>query len=96
MNTIPIIIDKTMDKVKLMEVIYCTKKRAGRGIEHDPIREVTEIYSTDGILIADRDVYIKFSAFDMIDFGRYVLEDINSKENVPDILEKWCKTPKKY
>ena len=90
MNTIPIIINKTMDEVKLMQVIYCTKKRSGNGIENDPIRRVTEIFDTDGNLLADKDPFKVYSRIDMIEFAKFIVKD-HSKgiTSIPELLDRW-------
>lgn len=43
-----------MDLVIIQEVIICTKKRRGDGI-NDPIRVITEVFTKDGKLIAEHD-----------------------------------------
>lgn len=50
--------DFEKDIVRLTEVIICTKKRRGEGIPEDPIRVITEVFSTDGELIAEYDPII--------------------------------------
>lgn len=44
----------SMDLVIIQEVIICTKKRRGDGI-NDPIRVITEVFTKDGKLIAEHD-----------------------------------------
>lgn len=41
--------------VCVMEVIVCNMTRRGKGVEGDPIRIITEIYTKDGRLIAEHD-----------------------------------------
>lgn len=43
-----------MDSVCVMEVIVCTKTRRGNGID-DPIRIITEVFTKEGVLIAEYD-----------------------------------------
>ena len=35
--------------------IVCTKKRRGKGTPEDPVRVITEIFTTDGELVAEHD-----------------------------------------
>ena len=71
-----------MDEVKLMQVIYCTKKRAGKGAtEFDPIRVVTEIFTTDGKLIAENDPEIIYTKKDLRDFYFYVKKQARDKKD---------------
>lgn len=44
-----------MDKTFIEEVIISTTERRGNGIEGDPIRIITKVYSKDGELIAQYD-----------------------------------------
>ncbi len=44
-----------MDTVICKEVIISTLKRRGTGIEHSPIRIITEVYEKDGTKIAEHD-----------------------------------------
>lgn len=44
-----------MDSVFTLKVIICTKTRRGQGVDGDPIRVITEVYTTDGDLIAEYD-----------------------------------------
>lgn len=44
-----------MDKTFLEEVIISTTERRGKGVDGDPIRIVTKVYSKTGLLIAEHD-----------------------------------------
>lgn len=46
-----------MDIVKVEQVIICTNKRQGKGINSDPIRIITQVFSFDGELIAEHDPF---------------------------------------
>lgn len=43
------------DTVICEEVIICRKKRVGKGVEGDPIRIVTEVFTKKGEMIAEFD-----------------------------------------
>lgn len=45
----------TMDKVFTQEVIITTMLRRGKGVEGDPVRIVTEVFTKDGKKIAEYD-----------------------------------------
>ncbi len=77
-----------MDEVKIMQVIYCTKKRRGKGVEFDPIRIVTEIFDVKGNLIAENDDCMVFSKADLYKFAKQLghtdketVDAINKFEN---------------
>lgn len=46
-----------MDGLCVTQVIISNTKRRGKGIEGDPIRVVTEVFTLDGKLIAEYDPY---------------------------------------
>jgi len=52
-----------MKEVICKEVVITTLKRRGTGIEHSPIRAITEVYDKDGTLIAEHDPSIAFLWF---------------------------------
>ena len=59
-----------MDEVKVMQVIYCTKKRRGSGRdETSPVRAVTEIFTPEGELIAEKDPCGGYTREDLINFA---------------------------
>ena len=43
-----------MNRTKIIEVIY-TQERRGSGVESDPVRLVTQLWSKEGNLIAEHD-----------------------------------------
>ena len=43
-----------MNRTKIIEVIY-TQERRGMGVESDPVRLVTQLWSKEGNLIAEHD-----------------------------------------
>jgi len=55
------------DEVKVIQVIYCSKKRKGQGIVFDPIRIIEEIFDLDGNLIFDYDPEKRFTEKDLFD-----------------------------
>jgi hypothetical protein len=81
-----------MDEVKVMQVIYCTKERRGRGTSDlSPVRIITEIYSVDGQFIAEADPCGGYTIEDMTDFA------IKFKEGkwpgpVGDAFNEWKKS----
>jgi hypothetical protein len=49
-----------VDVVFIEEVIICTKTRRGEGnSKQDPIRVITEIFTKDGLKIAEYDPYFE-------------------------------------
>ena len=62
-----------MDTVECKELIVSTLKRRGNGIEHDPIRIITEVYEKDGTKIAENDPCPEtFNQMDLLQFARWV------------------------
>lgn len=62
-----------MDTVICKEVVITTLKRRGSGIEHSPIRVITEVYEKDGTLIAEHDpIPETFAQIDLLHFARWV------------------------
>jgi len=48
-----------MKEVYCQEVIISTQLRRGKGVEGDPVRQVTQVFTKDGTLIAEHDPYNK-------------------------------------
>jgi hypothetical protein len=62
-----------MDTVICKEVVITTLKRRGSGIEHSPIRVITEVYEKDGTKIAEYDPSPEtFAQMDLLHFARWV------------------------
>ena len=62
-----------MDTVICKEVVITTLKRRGTGIEHNPIRVITEVYEKDGTKIAEYDPSPEtFVQMDLLHFARWV------------------------
>lgn len=86
-----------MDTVECKELIVSTLKRRGTGIEHSPIRVITEVYDKDGTKIAEHDPSPEtFVQMDLIHFAIWVKE----KEFDADKLDsravvKWLDSIKK-
>jgi len=78
-----------MDEIKVISVIYCTKKRAGDGVELDPIRCVTEIFSFDGELIADHDPAMVFTKKDMANFALFVAKSEWTTTDILELFKQW-------
>lgn len=65
-----------MDKVFCKEVIISTIRRRGQGVEHSPIRIITEVYEKDGTLIAEHDPAPEtFVQMDLLHFARWVKQN---------------------
>lgn len=47
-----------MDEAKAIQVIETTLTRRGAGFRDDPVRVVTQYWSLDGILLAEKDPFI--------------------------------------
>ena len=64
-----------MDTVICKEVVITTLKRRGTGIEHSPIRVITEVYDKYGTKIAEHDPMPEtFVQMDLLHFARWVKE----------------------
>lgn len=54
------------------EVIITSKSRRGKGVEHDPVRSITEVYTKEGQKIAEYDpMPDTFTRRDMLDFTAF-------------------------
>jgi len=70
-------------EVECKEVVITTLLRRGDGIEGIPVRCITQVYTKDGVLIAERDPFpTTFTPEDMRQFARYYL---NEKSKSVDI-----------
>lgn len=78
-----------MDEVKVIEVIYCTKKRNGKGVELDPIRCVTEIFDFEGKLIAENDPAKIFTQKEMASFALFVAKADWTKIDILELFRQW-------
>lgn len=63
-----------MKPVRLQEVIILEEVKRGKGVEGDPIRNVRQIYSKDGELLAEFDPVEKYSVKICIDIEDHTIE----------------------
>jgi hypothetical protein len=76
-----------MDEVKLMQVIYCTKKRRGSGKTIDsPIRIVKEIFTTEGELLAENDSNGNFTIENLWSFALWTKANDDMREGC---IDRW-------
>lgn len=80
-----------MDQVKLIEAIYCTKTRRGKGVEGDPIRVVTEVFTKEGELIAENDPEMIYTKKDMCNFAIFLASRNWVDTPAKNILDEWNK-----
>jgi hypothetical protein len=80
-----------MDTVICKEVIISTLKRRGTGIEHSPIRIITEVYEKDGAKIAEYDPAPEtFNQMDLLHFARWVKKnEFNADKLDTRCVVKW-------
>ena len=81
-----------IDEVKLIEVIYCSKKRVGLGADLSPITICVEIFDTNGNLLAQNNPLLKYTARDLFDFYEWILSSPQTQERkgpFSDLLSKW-------
>lgn len=88
-----------VDEVKLIQAIYCSKKRVGKGSELSPIAISVEIFDTEGVLLAENNPLIKYTDEDLINFLDYYIH--NPPEKGVDItplemINDWKKATKTY
>lgn len=86
-----------MDTVICKEVVITTLKRRGSGIEHSPIRVITEIYEKDGTLIAEHDPSPEtFAQMDLLHFARWVKQmEYDADKLDSRAIVKWLDSIKK-
>lgn len=48
-----------MDTVRIIEVVETTLTRRGKGVENDPVRIITQYWSRDGELLAEKDPFVE-------------------------------------
>ena len=85
------------DEVVCKEMIVSTIRRRGNGIEHSPIRIVTEVFEKDGTKIAEHDPSPEtFCQMDLLHFARF-LKDNDYDPNKADtrLVVKWLDSIKK-
>ena len=79
-----------MIQVKELIVSDLTRKGSGKS-PFSPVRQVIEVYSKQGDLLAFHDSYGNFSVEDLVEFGRFCLS--NKELSVEEIFNKWEKSP---
>ena len=79
-----------MIQVKELIVSDLTRKGSGQS-PFSPVRQVIEVYSKQGDLLAFHDSYGNFSVEDLVEFGRFCLS--NKELSVEEIFNKWEKSP---
>lgn len=86
-----------MDAVVCKEVVITTLKRRGSGIEHSPIRAITEVYEKDGTKIAEYDPSPEtFSQMDLLHFARWVKQmEYDADKLDSRAVVKWLDSIKK-
>lgn len=80
-----------MDTVLCKELIVSTIARRGKGVKHDPVRIITQVFEKDGNLIAEHDPTPgTFVAWDLIRFAQWAKKDGWDFERLnPDTVDKW-------
>lgn len=63
-----------MDEVKLIQAIYCSKKRVGLGADLSPMTICVEIFDIDGTLLAQNNPLLKYTDRDLFDFFNFLGE----------------------
>jgi len=73
-----------MDEVKLIEAIYCSKERRGKGVEFSPIRVINQIYNKDGSLIMESDPEVKYTDLHLLDLMKWInpVLDLELRQNL--------------
>ena len=79
-----------MIQVKELIVSDLTRKGSGQSV-FSPVRQVLEVYSKQGDLLAFHDKLGNFSIEDLLEFGKFCLS--NKELSVEEILNKWEKSP---
>lgn len=78
-----------MDTVKVVKVIFCDKKRRGKGVELDPIRVIPEIFDLKGKLIMESDPEKNYTTNDMAHFALYVAKEDWKNIDILTLLRDW-------
>jgi hypothetical protein len=80
-----------IDTAICKEVIVAMIERRGKGVEHSPIRIITQVFEKDGTLIAEYDPFDEtFCAMDLVHFARWCIENKFQVQNVkPNDVNKW-------
>lgn len=76
-----------MDKVKVKQVIICSKKRRGRGKIPSPIRVITEVLDFDGNLIAEDDPSGGYTPETILDFLKWKYKSVPEDEHIENIRD---------
>lgn len=79
------------DKLEVHEFIISTKGRLGDGKEF-PIRELTEVYTKDGVKVASQDVY-SLTAEDAVEFAKYAEDHPGSISFI--LFQEWFNNRRK-
>ncbi len=78
-----------MVQVKELIVSDLTRKGSGQSV-FSPVRQVIEVYSKEGDLLAFHDKFGNFSIEDLFEFGNFCLS--NKALSVEEIFNKWDKS----
>ena len=83
--------------IECKELIVSTLKRRGNGIEHSPIRIITEIFEKDGTKIAEHDPSPEtFNQMDLLQFARWVkFNEFDADKLDTRVVVKWLDSIKK-
>ena len=80
-------------EVECKEVIITTILRRGKGIEGSPVRCITQVYTKDGVLIAEQDPFPEtFTPEDMRQFARWCCgNDLLGESITTEKVFEWVK-----
>ena len=77
--------------IEVKEVIISDLRTKGLGKDiTDPVRTVLEIYTKEGVLLADKDSFGNYSAQQLIEFGQFCREH-NKTDDIKEIFQSWAK-----
>jgi hypothetical protein len=82
-----------MNEVKLIQAIYCSKKRVGHGTEISPVAISVEIFDTEGVLLAENNPLVKYTDEDLISFTDWYYKYSNKNDQMSplDRINDWKK-----
>lgn len=73
------------DKVCLRTLILCTMTRRGKGVKQSPIRIITEVFDTEGNLLAENDPFA-ITVENMLEFLCYKYSSIPPEKHEENIV----------
>lgn len=77
-----------MDTVECKELIVTTLSRRGKGIKHDPVRVVMQVFEKNGTLVAEYDPRPGlFNQMDLVNYSKWLVRNEITTPSISHVHE---------